>query len=220
MQDQYVVTPDRISAVIGFVASEGKALAGLDRIAKDRKEARAKIFADWKAQKIEAKHFTKPKKGDNEHAIVNAFLQDLAIYATPIGKGADKQYLTAALVAEYKDEALGAAHLILGRPKAQPKGAAVTNWTAQVGSVLSDLKKGYAEYLLDLEAPAEKQTATKTVKTTEDFLMDLLQKAYNRTQKADFTVHDADALKKAIHEAALAVTGKEGQISTGDKTKK
>jgi hypothetical protein len=216
----YLITPERIQAVIGFVTSEDKAIAALDRIASGRKEDRAKIFADWKTQKIEDKHFTKPKKGENEHAVINAFLNDLAIYATPIGRGNDKQYLTEALVAEYKDEALGAAHKILGRPKMQPKGAAVTNWQAQIGSTLSKLKKGYADYLADLAAPAEKKTVTKTTKTQEQIWMEIIQKRYAATQKADFKMPDADLIKKGLHMIAQGVTGKEGQIKTGDKTKK
>lgn len=216
----YVVTDERIKAVIGFVTSEDKAIAALDRIASGRKEARSKIFADWKAQGIEEKHFKQAKKGDNEHEVINSFLHDLAAYATPIGKGNDKQYLTAALVAEYKNEALGNGHLILGRPKAQPKGAAVTNWRSQIGKTLSSLKEGFVTYLADLEAPAEKKEVTKTTKTQEQIWMEIIQKRYAATQKADFKMPDADMILKGLHMIALGVTGKEGQIKTGDKTKK
>jgi len=221
MQDQYVVTAERINAVIGYVASETKALASLDRIAVSRKEARAAIFADWKAQGVQPKHFKKAPKGDNEHLVVNAFLNDLAIYATPIGRGDGKQYLTPELVAEYKNEALGNGHLILGRQKgetaANPK---ATNWKAQIGKVLSDLGKGYVDYLKDLEAPAEKAEVKKTESTPEELVMKALQQLYGKTQKAAFKCHDADAFKKALHLAAFAFTGKEGQIKTGDATKK
>ncbi|CAB4180905.1 hypothetical protein UFOVP1064_1 [uncultured Caudovirales phage] len=50
--------------------------------------------------------------------------------------------------------------------------------------------------------------------------MKTIQQQYGKTQKAAFKCHDADAYKKALHLAAFAVTGKEGQIKTGDKTKK
>lgn len=220
MTEQYLVTADRIRAVLGFVASEAKAADAMVKIEVSRKEARAAIFGDWKAQGIELKHFKKAKAGDNLHETINAFLHNLAAYATPIGKGKNVQYLTPELVAEYNDDALGNAHLILGRPKAQPKGAPVTNWRSQIGTVLSGLSKGYATYLADLEAPADKATATKTESTPEEIMLKALQTMYNKTQKATFKCHDDDAFKKALHLAALAFTGKEGQIKTGDATKK
>ena len=220
MTEQYLVTADRIRAVLGFVASEAKAADAMVKIEVSRKEARAAIFGDWKAQGIELKHFKKAKAGDNLHETINAFLHNLAAYATPIGKGKNVQYLTPELVAEYNDDALGNAHLILGRPKAQPKGATVTNWRSQIGTVLSGLSKGYAAYLADLEAPADKATVTKTESTQEELWMKTVQTLYGKTQKATFKMPDADMILKGLHMIAQGVTGKEGQIKTGDATKK
>lgn len=219
MNEQYIVTPDRIRAVLGFIEGERKAADAMERIEVSRKDLRAKTFADWKAQGIEPKHFRKAKAGDNLHETINGFLHNLAAYATPIGKGKNVQYMTPELVAEYNDESLGNAHLILGRPKAQPKGATVTNWRSQIGTVLSGLKDGYATYLADLEAPADKATVTKTVLTPEESWMKTVQGMYGKTQKADFKMPDVDMILKGLHMIALGVTGKEGQIKTGDKTK-
>jgi hypothetical protein len=220
MTEQYVVTADRIRAVLGFIEGERKAADDMAKIDLSRKELRAKTFADWKAQGIEPKHFRKAKEGDNLHKTINGFLHNLSAYATPIGKGKNIQYMTPELVAEYNDESLGNAHLILGRPKAQTKGAPVTNWRSQIGTVMSGLKDGYATYLADLEAPADKTTVNKTVSTPEELWMKTLQTMYGKTQKAEFKMPDADMILKGLHMIALGVTGKDGQIKTGDKTKK
>ena len=162
-----------------------------------------------------------PPKGktlqDNLHVVKYYFALGLAVNAVKL-KG---QYITTEGFERFMNPELSAAAMIDGKPKAGlgPDGKGNT-WGHLAGSALKRWKDALAE-AIEAAKTGEATQTTRTVKTTEEFLMDLLQKAYVRTQKADCgKVHDLDGFKKALHEAAFAITGKDGQIKTGDKTKK
>ncbi|CAB4156538.1 hypothetical protein UFOVP1197_62 [uncultured Caudovirales phage] len=196
-----LVTAAMIASVVSF-----------DKKGEDFRIATAKLCEDLLAQGVSPEHFKRPagaEKQNNLH-VVNFFgLSELAVRTIKVkGKKATDE-----TIKKFLDPEVSSAAMLQGTPK----GGVGTSWNSQVSSKLGQWRDKLNAHIAAKAAPS---TVTKKVLSDVESAMKTIQQQYGKTQKAAFKCHDADAYKKALHLAAFAVTGKEGQIKTGDKTKK
>jgi hypothetical protein len=169
-------------------------------------------------QKIEPKNLSLPKGKalqDNFHVAAYDFALRLAVLST---KAEGKRYISDEGFIRFCDAELSNAAMIDGRPKGGlGKDGKGNTWGHAADGVLRRWKKALETKI------AEKANPVKVDKVTLapiDVWMKIIQQRYGVTQKADFTyAHDADMVNKALHMLAFAITGKDGQIKIGDKTK-
>lgn len=213
----FVVNADVIAKAREFFLKDDKDAASIFKIEAERKTRRADFFASWKKAGVEPKHFGAVIRNDNNfHKTFRDFIVKLAPALTGIKKGRETVYMNDEQLAEYNDHKLGAAHLILGRQKANIKGEKeVTNWQSQISSKVSALKTQYEMYLADekVKEVAEPATGTKrNQKSNEEYVLDFLNKLYARSYKEGFGAVDLEVYRSTIKATAKAMTGKEGQI--------
>jgi hypothetical protein len=195
-----LVTAAMIASVVSF-----------DKKGEEFAKATEKLCEDLLAAGVTPEQFKRPagaEKQNNLH-VVNFFgLSELAVRTIKVkGKKATDE-----TVKKFLDPEVSSAAMLQGTPK----GGAGTSWNSQVSNKLGVWRKKLEAHIAAKEEP---KTVTKAVLTDVESVMKALQQLYGKTQKATFTIHDTDGLKKALHLAAFAVTGKEGQIKAGDKTK-
>ena len=214
----FVVNAEVITKAREFFLKDDKDAASIFKIETERKTRRADFFASWKKAGVEPKHFGAVIKKDqsNFHQAFRDFIVKLAPALTGIKIGREVVYMNDAQLAEYNDHKLGAAHLILGRQKANIKGEKeVTNWQSQISSKVSALKTQYEMYLADekVKEVVEPATGTKrNQKSNEEYVLDFLNKLYARSYKEGFNAVDLEVYRSTIKATAKAMTGKEGQI--------
>lgn len=170
-------------------------------------------------QKIEPKNMTLPRGKalqDNFHVAAYDFALRLAVLST---KAEGKRYISEEGFARFCDPELSNAAMIDGRPKGGlGKDGKGNTWGHAADGVLRRWKTALEKKLAEKANPVKAEKATLA---PIDVWMKTIQQQYGKTQKADFTyAHDADMVLKALHMLAFAITGKDGQIKTGDKTKK
>lgn len=196
-----LVTAAMIASVVSF-----------DKKGEEFRIATAKLCEDLLAQGVSPEHFKRPTgdaKQNNLHVINFFGLSELAVRSIKVkGKKASDE-----TVKKFLDPEVSSAAMLQGTPK----GGTGTSWNSQVSSKLGQWRDKLNAHIAAKAAPS---TEPKTVNTPEQIMLKALQTMYDKTQKAAFKCHDDDGFKKALHLATFAFTGKEGQIKTGDKTKK
>ena len=201
-----------MSDIVSMLAAMKSTVASFDKADTDLANATEKLCKEFVEAGVTLDFFKRPvgaAKQNNLHVVAFAGLSDLAIRSVKVkGKKATEE-----TVKKFLDPEVSSAAMLQGLPK----GGTGTCWNSQVSNKLGVWRNKLSAYLAAQEEPKK---ATKAVLTDVESIMKALQQLYGKTQKAAFKCHDADALKKALHLAAFAATGKEGQIKTGDKTKK
>jgi len=196
-----LVTAAMIASVVSF-----------DKKGDDFAKATAKLCEDLLAAGVSPEYFKRPAgeaKKNNLHVVSFYGLSELAVRTISVkGKKANAE-----TIQKFLDPEVSSAAMLQGTPK----GGTGTSWNSQVASKLGQWRDKLNAHIA---AKAEPTTEPKPVSTPEQVMLKALQTMYDKTRKAAFKCHDADSYKKALHLAAFAVTGKEGQIKTGDKTKK
>ena len=196
-----LVTAAMIASVVSF-----------DKKGEEFRIATAKLCEDLLAQGVSPEHFKRPAgeaKKNNLHVVNFYGLSELAVRSIKVkGKKATDE-----TVKKFLDHEVSSAAMLQGTPK----GGVGTSWNSQVSSKLNQWRDKLNAHIAAKAAPS---TEPRTVSTPEQIMLKALQTMYDKTQKAAFKCHDDDAFKKALHLATFAFTGKEGQIKTGDKTKK
>jgi hypothetical protein len=194
------------------IAAMLSTVVAFDKKGAEYSTATAKLCEDFLAAGVDIEYFKRPTgaaKQNNLHVVAFHSLSELAVRTITVkGKKANDE-----TIKKFLDPEVSSAAMLQG----MPKGGTGTSWNSQVSNKLGVWRKKLEAHIAAKAAPT---TVEKTVLTDVESIMKALQQLYGKTQKAAFTCHDADALKKALHLAAFATTGKEGQIKTGDKTKK
>ena len=186
-------------------------VVSFDKKGEEFRIATAKLCEDLLAAKVSPEHFKRPTgdaKQNNLHVVSFYGLSELAIRTIKMkGKKATDE-----TVKKFLDPEVSSAAMLQGTPK----GGTGTSWNSQVSSKLNQWRDKLNAHIA---AKAEPSTVEKKESTPEEVMLKALQTMYDKTQKAAFKCNDDDNFKKALHLAAFAFTGKEGQIKTGDKTK-
>jgi hypothetical protein len=197
--------------IVSMLAAMKSTVASFDKADTDLANATAKLCKEFVEAGVTLDFFKRPAgaaKQNNLHVVAFASLSDLAIRSVKVGgKKASEE-----TIKKFLDPEVASAAVLQGTAK----GGTGTSWNSQVSNKLGVWRTKLSAYLAAQEEP---KTVEKKVLTDVESVMKALQQLYGKTQKAAFECHDADAFKKALHLAAFAVTGKEGQIKTGDKTK-
>ena len=199
---KFIVTP-AVLAAIALVEKKGEELT----------RATIRLCDMWVAEGVKIEHFTRPtgdKKSDAVHVAAFAYLSESALRMITIGN----KKASAETIKKFLDPEVASAAILQGISK----GGRGESWNGQVASKLGKWRKLLADHLAAEKAPTA-GTPKRNV-PMEEALLKVLQTWYTKTQKEGFSCHDEDAFKKALHLAAFAFTGKDGQIKTGDKTKK
>jgi hypothetical protein len=194
------------------IAAMLSTVVAFDKKGREYTTATAKLCEDFLAAGVEIDYFKRPTgaaKQNNLHVVAFHSLSELAIRTvTAKDKKANDE-----TIKKFLDPEVSSAAMLQG----VAKGGTGTSWNSQVSSKLNVWRKKLEAHIAAKAAPV---TVERKESTPEEIMMKALQSVYDKTQKAAFTCHDTDAFKKALHLAAFAYTGKEGQIKTGDKTKK
>jgi hypothetical protein len=198
--------------IVSTIAAMLSTVVAFDKKGADFAAATAKLCEDFLAAGVDIEYFKRPTgaaKQNNLHVVAFASLSELAVRTITVkGKKANDE-----TIKKFLDPEVSSAAMLQG----MPKGGTGTSWNSQVSNKLGVWRKKLEAHIAAKAAPT---TVVRKESTPEEIMMKALQSVYDKTQKAAFTCHDADAFKKALHLAAFAYTGKEGQIKTGDKTKK
>jgi hypothetical protein len=202
--NKLLVTPQVLAAVNAF-----------DKKGEEFAKATTALCAMWIDQGVTLEHFTRPtgdKRKDNLHVSAYAFLAELGLRTITF----QKKKANAETVQKFLDPEVASAALLQGLPKGGAHEGG--SWNSQVTSRLGKWRNVLKAHIAAQTAPTT-GTPKRNV-PMEEALLKVLQTWYTKTQKEGFTCADEDGFKKSLHLAAFAFTGKEGQIKTGDKTKK
>lgn len=200
--NKLLVTPQVLAAVNAF-----------DKKGEEFAKATTALCTMWIDNGVTHDHFTRPtgeKRKDNLHVSAYHFLAELALRTITVGG----KKANAETIQKFLDPEVSSAAVLQGTAK----GGEGTSWNSQVTSKLGKWRKVLAAHIA-AQAAATTGTPKRNVPMAEA-LLKVLQTWYTKTQKEGFTCADEDGFKKALHLAAFTFTGKEGQIKTGDKTKK
>lgn len=177
---------------VKFFEAHGKALDKIVRLIADRG-----VNPEWMTSKPTGKD-----KGNNEYAAAYRFTRELS--AIVVTNGKDR--MTAEGVAKYMDDDVAPSAKI-GRFQ---KGNHADSWDNRANVVRRRWKSALVAMLA---ADSEKTDGEpKTPKGDQERILEKLQAIYNATFKEIAIDGDVMDLQAALTKAALALTGKEGQL--------